>query len=205
MAYIYLITNTVNGKQYIGKTERCVETRFLEHKRDSTRRSHEVRPLYRAMNKYGVDKFECACLLTTLTPEDDEIRLIEEYDTYNNGYNATLGGDGSRYVSIDLEELKIKYLKDVSNSVKKLAEEYGHDVHTISNLLKESGVEVVHGARSTGKSVQQIDKVTGEVLAIFKSTAEAARVLGMTNGSHITKCAKGKRSTAGGFCWEYLS
>ena len=31
MAYIYQITNDINGKIYIGKTERTIEERFKEH------------------------------------------------------------------------------------------------------------------------------------------------------------------------------
>ena len=35
MAYIYKITNNVNGKIYIGKTEHSVEKRFKEHCSDA--------------------------------------------------------------------------------------------------------------------------------------------------------------------------
>jgi hypothetical protein len=35
MAYIYCITNDINNKQYIGKTEKSIEERFREHCSDS--------------------------------------------------------------------------------------------------------------------------------------------------------------------------
>lgn len=35
MAYIYVITNSVNGKQYVGKTNGSIEKRFKEHISDS--------------------------------------------------------------------------------------------------------------------------------------------------------------------------
>ena len=35
MAYIYLITNNVNDKKYVGKTEQSIQKRFLEHCADS--------------------------------------------------------------------------------------------------------------------------------------------------------------------------
>ena len=35
MAYIYVITNDINGKQYVGKTNNNIEERFREHVRDS--------------------------------------------------------------------------------------------------------------------------------------------------------------------------
>lgn len=35
MAFIYVITNDVNGKQYVGKTNFSLERRFREHISDS--------------------------------------------------------------------------------------------------------------------------------------------------------------------------
>lgn len=57
MGYIYKITNLINGKEYIGKTSLTIEERFKQHIRDSRRRAFEKRPLYDAINKYGVDNF----------------------------------------------------------------------------------------------------------------------------------------------------
>lgn len=58
MAFIYGIKNKINNKLYIGKTTYSLDKRFKEHKRDSTRNSKEVRPLYRAFRKYGIENFE---------------------------------------------------------------------------------------------------------------------------------------------------
>lgn len=57
MGFIYKITNDVNGKVYIGKTLNTVESRWKEHCHDKDRRNMENRPLYRAMNKYGLEHF----------------------------------------------------------------------------------------------------------------------------------------------------
>ena len=54
---LYLITNTVNNKKYVGKTYQEVETRFKQHVSDSIRERNKNRPLYRAMRKYGVENF----------------------------------------------------------------------------------------------------------------------------------------------------
>ena len=54
MAFIYIITNDVNGKQYVGKTNRNIDKRFREHISDSKKKRCEKRPLYNAMNKYGI-------------------------------------------------------------------------------------------------------------------------------------------------------
>ena len=102
MAYIYQITNDINGKIYIGKTERTVEERFKVHCRDVYNRSFEKRPLYAAMRKYGVDHFHVETLEETDNPEEREVYWIELKRSFKNGYNATLGGDGKHYIDYDL-------------------------------------------------------------------------------------------------------
>ncbi len=81
---------------YIGKTERDIHERFKEHKYDMDRRKNEKRPLYDAMNKYGIENFKIELLKETNDPEERERYYIKYYDTFNNkkGYNATAGGDG---------------------------------------------------------------------------------------------------------------
>ena len=99
MGYIYCITNLVNQKKYVGKTTYSITKRFKEHYSDSKRERCEKRPLYDAMNKYGVENFKVECLeevddSTVLS--EREIYWINELQTYGSkGYNATKGGDGS--------------------------------------------------------------------------------------------------------------
>lgn len=100
MSFIYAITNDVNGKQYVGKTNhQTIEERFKEHIKDSKKEHCEKRPLYDAMRKYGIEHFhikeleECSCEEAS----NKEIYWIGRLDTYNNGYNATLGGDSKKY------------------------------------------------------------------------------------------------------------
>ena len=69
MAYIYQITNDVNQKIYIGKTENSIEKRFKEHCWDASRERNEKRPLYNAMRKYGVEHFHIELIEETNNPE----------------------------------------------------------------------------------------------------------------------------------------
>ena len=102
MAFIYEIINDVNEKRYIGKTEFDIYKRFKEHCKDALKEKNEKRPLYRAMRKYGIEHFHVELIEETNDPEIREIYWIAQKDTYHNGYNATMGGDGKKYLDYDL-------------------------------------------------------------------------------------------------------
>ena len=91
---IYKITNLINNKVYIGKTLETLETRWKQHKKDSTRFLN--RPLYRAMNKYGIENFIIEIIETPMLEvlSERECYWIEYYNSFHFGYNATKGGDG---------------------------------------------------------------------------------------------------------------
>lgn len=92
MSFIYKITNLLNGKCYIGKTDiHTVQERFKEHVKDS--KKYLERPLYRAFNKYGIENFKVE-EIEQCNIEDScerEKYWIEYYSSFKNGYNATLG------------------------------------------------------------------------------------------------------------------
>lgn len=96
---IYKITNTINGKIYIGQSI-YLKKRLKRH---LTYKSHKDNlALYKAFDKYGVDKFTIEILETIDTEKCDNIKseldkleifYIKKYGSYNSGYNQTLGGD----------------------------------------------------------------------------------------------------------------
>ena len=102
MAYIYKIENDINGKVYIGKTEFSIERRFKEHCKEAFREGREQRPLYAAIRKYGEEHFHISLIEETDTPEEREVYWIEKFRSFKNGYNATVGGDGRKYLDYDL-------------------------------------------------------------------------------------------------------
>ncbi len=95
--YIYLIRNLVNGKAYIGKTEKTVAWRFSRHKFKAKRGSTYA--LHAAMRKYGVHNFS-VIEIASCEPyqlNDLEKHFISAYETFapaGKGYNLTLGGEG---------------------------------------------------------------------------------------------------------------
>ena len=97
-AYIYKITNTVNGMSYIGQTTTSVEERWKYHCYEKS----TCHALSAAIKKYGKDNFiidilkevegtskkEVIEILNAL-----EVKLISSYKTrVPNGYNIQTGG-----------------------------------------------------------------------------------------------------------------
>ena len=97
MGYIYKITNTRNGKAYIGQTINKLENRINGH---FSRSSSPA--LHNAIQKYGRDAFTFEILHETLDIflDDLEVAEIKRYNTLApRGYNLTGGGNTNKVVS----------------------------------------------------------------------------------------------------------
>jgi group I intron endonuclease len=95
---VYLVTNTVNNKVYVGKfVGEHVKDRWQRHLRDAVRGDCY---LYRAMRKYGAQTFEISVLSSGIGSKQDladqEKMYIAQYraNIAGYGYNMTPGGDG---------------------------------------------------------------------------------------------------------------
>ena len=209
MAYIYQITNDINGKIYIGKTEFSIEKRFKEHCQDTFRDRNEKRPLYAAMRKYGIEHFHIELIEETDNPEEREVFWIENKRSFKNGYNATKGGDGTRYLDYDLIIATYQELKSEKETAKKLKV----DIGSVRIVLKEHSEKIYTSQEVNrekyGTVIKQLDKNTDELIQVFATAKDAARHIrpdtssigGVT--SHITDVCKGKRKTAYGYKWQY--
>jgi len=94
--YIYGYKNIVNSKWYIGKSESKNKKR--RHKEHVKHVKNNVKSqFYNAIRKYGWDTFERHILFECATRKElnqKEKEFIQLYNSYQKGYNATLGGDG---------------------------------------------------------------------------------------------------------------
>lgn len=200
LAFIYAIRNILNGKMYIGKTEYDNPTkRFKRHIAERHRARCCDRALYRALNNYGVENFNFQILEETTSElaSEREQYYIQLYDTYHNGYNETLGGDGSPYVILETEEILRRY-RD-GQSIKQIASELSHDHASIRKILVTNDIPIRHVY--TNKPVVQIDPKTHTIIQVFESASVAEQVV--PTGKHINQACKGSYKTAGGYIWEY--
>lgn len=103
MGWVYIHTNKINGKKYIGQTTMEPSKRWSNGKGYNT-----CTRFYRAIKKYGWDNFEHdAYEMNDLLLDGMESFLIEYYHTTDKdfGYNLASGGNKNKKMS---EETKKK-------------------------------------------------------------------------------------------------
>lgn len=89
---VYVHTNKINGKKYVGQTSIKPERRW------NNGNGYKTQPyFYRAIQKYGWDNFDHEIISSGLTQEEAdnfEILLIDKLNTLDNryGYNTCSGG-----------------------------------------------------------------------------------------------------------------
>lgn len=116
---IYLATNKVNNKKYIGQTkEHRLTRRIFEHLFDATHLDNNV-AFHNAILKYGLDNFVFTVIEENILESDVDDReryWIKKYNTYIHapnscGYNETLGGQGThgyKFTKADRTKMSLK-------------------------------------------------------------------------------------------------
>ena len=196
---IYSIVCKVNGKRYIGQTINDVAERWRTHLQESKTKSH--RPLYRAISKYGPGMFSIRII------EDDieydnlsarEIYWIEQFDTFNNGYNLTTGGEQSKTIHQDVKD-------KISTTMSGVVKSEEHTSRMRASLKERAKHTPAFKVRGDGKHSKRKIKgthiETGEEL-VFDSLTDACNKLGLKNGNLSRGIKNGY--TVGGYKWERI-
>ena len=92
---IYCYHCIPTGKKYIGQT---VKEKHRKRQHINHCKTGVDNKFYRAVRKYGWDNFVYG-IIDDYNDEilnEQEIFYIDKYDTYRNGYNSTIGGEGCR-------------------------------------------------------------------------------------------------------------
>ena len=185
---IYKITNSETKWVYIGQTRLTLEERFQRHVRDA-RASFEGRRrdfsyFHRMLMYYGPDKFKIELLEDNIDADQLDIQeayWIQLYNSYECGYNSTLGGQN---IALMQEQIKNKWqiLK-------------GNNPLIPTTMQSKSGASIGITCYST----------TGEKVQSFCSAAEASRILNITAATIRRAYTLGGNTVAHGMRWRRTS
>lgn len=142
IGYIYYIINTKTKERYVGKTIN-IKKRLADHKNKLNKNIHINKKLQRAWNQYGEDSFIFEYETYELKDLKDlntyEIDNITKYDSYKNGYNLTIGGDGGNTRGkLTFEEYCFIYIGcQWKGYTEKIGKYLGMDSSSVSAILRE--------------------------------------------------------------------
>lgn len=230
---VYLVTNTVNNKKYVGQTQRILSERIREHRRSKTS------VLYHAIKKYGWKNFTVEILDECKTVDELNEREIYWIKTLNtktpNGYNLTDGGVGTtgHTYAVDaqknaskrvLSPEQLQHLSEVAPnrctvmcvetqeiflSMAKAAEWAGIRVATLSIAVKDENKTAggYHWRLVGSPKMKSTNKKKAvlcvETNQVFDSIKAAAQWAGVSK-TLIRRVLSNKHLTAGGFHWKLL-
>ena len=142
--FIYKITNKVNGKSYIGQTIQSVKERFYQHCATKCSKAVSNMAIHRAIKKYGKSNFTVEVIeeVESTNLNDRERYWIRYYDSYNNGYNSTEGGqDGIKlFKNLDTESIVREYKS--GKSLREIGRLFNVDKQTIKDLLVRNNINL---------------------------------------------------------------
>lgn len=207
MGYIYIITNDINNKVYIGQTISTVEHRWGEHKTKAYYVAGDSRNdtvFYKAIRKYGIDHFqakELEYVEDNSMLSDRECYWIAEYNSYQEGYNSTIGGEGRQWYNYQ----DFKNLWDKGYSVDEIAKEYECERNTVYYALsgfkgwseeakqrqKEKAIKAMQSSR---KICVDCYDLKGNFLNTYESSRAAAHALDMNESMVSTALSTGGRA-----------
>lgn len=131
--------------------------------------------------------------------------FIKKFDSYNCGYNSTVGGDGTEYYRVS-EETKLKISK--SHKKNMTPERYARLYNALKSygkmgVIDQETIDKAHIARR--RKIQQCSK-EGVVINTYSSIREAARNLGKTKSAenNIILACKKRIPYYLGFVWQYV-
>lgn len=207
MKEIYKITCQITGQIYIGKTEIDTQSRWKQHCRAAYLPSHGDYnfPFHRAIRKYGKDNFIIEIIDTAETSEElnnKEKYWIDYYDSYNNGYNASLGGDG--HLKYNYDDIINFYLQN-NNSLIKTCKHFQIYDQVVYTALKSKNIDY----KNLPKNYKSQKNIKNKIYCIeldktFNTMKEISDFFGKDVHGNIRRCLNGTTKKAYGYHWKEI-
>ena len=182
MYRIYLITNLINQKKYVGITKKTIEERWKDHIDTAYKRKKKY-AIHNAINKYGPENFSIV-LLEEHENAQQECYWIDHYKTFDEGYNLTKGGDGTIGIVLTEDEKiertkRAKILhggKKIGMYGRKHSEETKQKIRETHILLNRTGQNnPLFGKTHSEESKQKMRKPKSEKTKMRMSQAQKNR------------------------------
>jgi len=180
---VYLIENLINSKKYIGITTQGHKKRFKQHIKDAKNKRYNS-ALHHAIRKYGIENFTIEVIEFADSWDElceKETDNISKYDTYNTGYNLTLGGEGSKGCAI------------TEDNKKKISE-----ANKGRKRTKEANIKIIE---SQLVPVCQYT-LKGEFIEEWDSALSASIAVNIYK-QNIYACCSNRYAQTNGFIWKY--
>lgn len=193
--YLYKIENNIDHQVYIGKTYRKPNERWNEHIR-FTNEGKDTK-LYNAMRKFGISNFSFDILgmFDEVELEYKEIEFIKKYNSFLNGYNDSIGGEGKRHNRVD-DQLIIDHYKKY-HDVDASAKTFGLQKSYIKRILTRYKVEEF---LKKEKPIAQFS-LDGDYIKKYNSIEEI--VDEGFDRNEVLQVLKGKKESSSGYWWSY--
>lgn len=187
---IYLITNLVNGKKYVGQTTKDLFSRFASHCSDKRNRH-----ISNAINTYGVQKFKVEEIYSAFDLESlnsAEVYFVNYFNSmYPNGYNHRAGGNQNGTCSNELKN-KISKAKKGKPNLK------------LKNRIISEKQRLEISKALGGQKIVSVNQITGEVKVY--PTVHATKQDGHNPSNVVSICKKtGRRHVSKNCKFYYYS
>lgn len=214
--YVYMHTNKINNKKYIG-----ISSEANPNRRWKNGYGYKQQIFYRAIQKYGWENFEHKIIYNNLTEKEaktKEQELIKQYQSNNPlyGYNRSKGGD-------DLPEKTPELCKKISNSLKEYYKTEEGQLQKLKIKKRQLEYYSTHEASFKNKkhtektkkimsekakqrkpnrsiSIKMLDK-NKNIIKIFNSKKEVLEFLNLVCYTTLNKAIK-EHTLYKGYYWE---
>ena len=191
---VYVITNLVNSKQYIGSTKK-LKKRFTQHNNLAKKNKHFNKYLQNAINKHGTDNFVFEIIKICDNYLESEQKILDNeifcfknhydifYNDASNVYSSALGRKVSDETKRKISE--IHKGKIISEEIKKKMS----DAHLGNKnpMFGRSGKKSpTFGRHHSDETKEKLKKYCGEKASMFGKTGEQSPMFGKTGEKSST-------------------
>lgn len=166
---VYLITNLINGKRYVGQTVQGIKKRFQHHCWSSTVKTRM--PIAMAIAKYGKKNFTIEILCNCSSQEEldrMEIQYAKELNTFSpNGYNLR-AGKGTGFLSQEARDRISRRMKGRRPTVETIAKlSASHMGIRMTNETKRKLSDANKGKPGTPYCYQRASEASAKTFILY--------------------------------------